>query len=135
MARQATNLSVSDLERLLDSRRTQLDRLVKKRERLQRDLDRIQQKISGLEGARLARGPKRRKLGRRVKNAKPLRAYVLDVLGKSKKGFSLADLEQKVLEAGYQSKSAKFRTVLYQCLYNTEGIVHDENTGAYRLQS
>ena len=61
-------------------------------------------------------------------------AVVLEILGKNKKGFTLADLAVKVNESGYRSTSRNFRNVLYQCLYNTEGITHDDATGCYRLE-
>ena len=36
--------------------------------------------------------------------------------------FNLADMADKVEETGYKSHSKNFRNVVYQCLYDTEGM-------------
>jgi len=59
---------------------------------------------------------------------------VTEILGKNKAGFSLAKLSEKVLATGYKSSSHDFKNVLYQCLYNTTSIVHDAESGTYRLK-
>ena len=132
MSRASTGFSVADLERILDERKTQLQDLAKKRDQAQKELDKLDAEIQDLVGVGGSIGKIRRRR-RRVKNETSLRAVVLEILGKSKKGFSLADLAGKVAETGYKSNSRNFRNVLYQCLYNTESIVHDEATGCYRL--
>ena len=133
MSRASTGYSVADLERILDERKTLLQELVKKRDAAQKELDKLDAEIQGLVGVggNAARFRRRR---RRVKNDMSLRAVVMEILGKNKKGFTLSDLADKVTETGYKSASRNFRNVLYQCLYNTESIVHDEVTGCYRLE-
>ena len=133
MSDPAPMTSIADLERLLDERKARLQDLVQQRERLQKELDKLDAQI---QGAASVDGPFRRKHGgkRRVKNEMSLRAAVQQVLIKNKKGLSLADLEAAILETGYKSGSSNFRNVLYQAVYNTADIVRDEKTGHYKLQ-
>lgn len=133
MSKAPAGFSVADLERILEERKTQLQDLAKRRDAAQKELDQIDAEIQGLVGVGGTIGKYRRRR-RRVKNEQSLRAVVLEILGKNKKGYTLADLAGKVTESGYRSTSRNFRNVLYQCLYNTEGIVHDESTGCYRLE-
>jgi hypothetical protein len=133
MSRTQAGFSVADLERILEDRKTQLQDLAKRRDQAQKELDKLDAEIQDLvgPGGNVGRFRKRR---RRVKNEMSLRAVVLEILGKNKKGFTLADLAEKVSETGYKSASRNFRNVLYQCLYNTDGIVHDDSTGCYRIE-
>ena len=133
MSDPAPTTSIADLERLLDERKARLQDLVQQRERLQKELDKLDAQI---QGAASVDGPLRRKIGgkRRVKNEMSLRAAVQLVLNKNKKGLSLADLEIAILETGYKSGSSNFRNVVYQAVYNSADIVRDDKTGHYKLQ-
>ena len=139
MARQAREMSVADLERLLVNRRSQLDELTRKREKLQKDLALVEQKIGILEGRQGRRGPApgfkvRRKVLKRPRNERPLVAVVTDILSKSKKGLPLTALAEKVQATGYKSSSSNFNNVVYQCLYNADHIMHDPETGTWKLK-
>lgn len=131
MTKLANDMSVAQLEKLLHARKSQLDSLTKQRERLQRELDRVERKISSIEGTN---GVVRRRPSRRPRNEKSLHALVNELLGKNRKGYSLADLAEKVLESGYKTNSTNFKNVLYQCLYNADEIEHDPTSGNYRLK-
>lgn len=133
MSRAQVSYSVAELEKILDERKGQLQDLAKRRDQAQKELDKIDSEIQDLVGPGGTIGKFRRRR-RRVKNDMSLRSVVKEILGKNKKGFTLADLADKVTETGYKSNSRNFRNVLYQCLYNTEGIVHDDATGCYRLE-
>lgn len=124
--------SVAELEKILDDRKAQLQQLGKRREELQAELEKLNNEILALmgEGGRMPRSTRRR---RRPENEKSLRAVVLDVLGKNKKGVTLADLSEKILATGYKSNSRNFRNVLYQCLYNAPDIWHVPDTKRYVL--
>ena len=126
MAKVANDLTVADLERILNTRRVALRELMKRRSKAQKELDRIDSEIQVLTGASGR--------GRRGKNKQSLREMVLGLLTKNKKGYSLADLSRQILDSGYKTTSTNFRNVLYQCLYNTPGISHDESTGTYRYK-
>lgn len=128
MAKTPVDMTVAELERILHTRRSALQELNKRRAKVQKELNRIDAEIQVLTGT------SGRQRGRRTRNKFSLREMVLDLLKKSKKGYSLADLSRMILDSGYKTASTNFRNVLYQCLYNTNGIYHDESTGTYRYK-
>lgn len=125
--------SIADLERLLDEKKARLQNLVQERDRLQKELDKLDAQI---QGAASVDGPLTRRSGRkrRLKNEMSLKAVIKEVLAKNKKGLSLSELETAVTETGYKSGSSNFRNVLYQAVYNSADIGRDEKTGLYKLQ-
>lgn len=132
MGKSGGDLSVADLERMLTNRKSLLGSLEKKRTRLQRELAGIERQISVLEGRRRA-GGLIRSVRRRAKNEKSLHDVLRDVLAKNKKGYSLEELVNKVLATGYKTHSGNFKNVVYQCIYNSKYIAHDEKSGTYQL--
>src|SRR5262245_32338768 len=85
MSRAQAGFSVADLERIMEERKSQLQELVKKRDAAQKELDKLDAEIQDLVGAGGTVGRYRRRR-RRVKNEMSLRAVVLEILGKNKKG-------------------------------------------------
>lgn len=123
--------SIADLEKQFDQRKAQVLELFAKREKLQAEIDQLDAQMGSL--ANVGGRPSRR--GKtRLKNRTPLRPVVLQVLGKNKKGLTLNDLADKILETGYRSNSVNFKNVVYQCLYNTSEIEHDAEKGVYKLK-
>ena len=136
MARSVSDFSVATLERLLSSRKSKLTNLTKKRKVLAKKLRSLDSQIESL-GGRTTNGDsgmKHRKGRKRPKNAVPLHEAVVEVLKKSKTGYPIGDLADKVIASGYKSNSSDFRNVLYQCLYKSKQIVHDEESGRYRVK-
>lgn len=134
MARDAIDYSVVQLQRLLDNRRSLLERLVKKREQVRRELDRIERRIAEVEGTAPVPTVRRpRRPSARSQNERSLRSIVTELLTKNKKGYPLQPLQEKVIESGYKTTSKNFKNVLYQCLYNCEDFVHDPGSGCYKL--
>ena len=133
MAKESAPLSIADLERILDERRAELQELLKKREHALKELVKLDAEIQDSLNPNFPIGRVRR-VRHRVKNETSLRTVVQGVLTKNKKGFPLSDLVNKVTETGYKSSSSNFKNVVYQCVYNTEGIVHDGATGCYRIE-
>jgi hypothetical protein len=133
MAKVVQEMTVAQLEQALLKKKGKLESLLSRREKLQRQLDKVQRNIDGLAGRSAEGGMRRRK--RRPRNAKSLRTIVMDLLGKSKKGLSISELRERVEQTGYRSRSKNFNNVLYQCLYNTDGIAHEKETGKYILKS
>eukprot|EP00456_Euglypha_rotunda_P079096 TRINITY_DN758_c1_g1_i1.p1 TRINITY_DN758_c1_g1~~TRINITY_DN758_c1_g1_i1.p1 ORF type:complete len:146 (-),score=28.08 TRINITY_DN758_c1_g1_i1:92-529(-) len=133
MTTPATPTSIADLERLLEEKRSLLQDLVEKRERLRKEIDDLDTQI---QAAASVDGPLTRRAvrKRRLKNDMSLKSAIHSVLTKNKKGLSLADLETAVSETGYKSGSSNFRNVVYQAVYNSADIVRDENSGLYKLQ-
>ena len=130
MATVAKDYSVSQLEKLLYSRKSELDKLVRKRDQLRRQLDQVQSRIASVQGNSSGSTTRTR---RRPKNEKSLHTVVTEMLTRNKKGLALTPLAEKVLESGYRTNSKDFKNVLYQCLYNSKTFTHDDQTGLYRL--
>ncbi len=133
MAKATNDLTVTDLERILNARRSALRNLNKRRAKIQKELAKVDAEIHELTGGVGGSGGGKRR-GRRSKNKQSLRVTVLELLKKNKKGYALADLSRVILDSGYKTSSTNFRNVLYQCLYNTNGISHDEASGTYRYK-
>ncbi len=131
MAKPTTELTVAQLEQLLNSRKSQLDTLLRKRAKLTNELEEIDKKIDEMDGG--TAGRRRRNLNPRPRNPKSLHAVVLELLTRNKKGLTLAELAEKVLATGYKTHSTNFPNVLYQCLYNSDNFFHDEKTGTYKI--
>lgn len=129
------NISVAELERILLSRKQQLDELQQRRASLVAELGRVDEELAQIQGARKSTVTPGATRAPKPVNAKSLREYVVEILGRSKRGMSLSHLSEKVLAAGYHTESSNFRNVLYQCLYNTKDVYHDEESGTYRLKS
>lgn len=130
---QENEYSVAQLERMLTERKTRLDGLHRKQERLRTELDKVEDEIAILEGRRsTSRFPKQPI--NRARNDKPLHTHVIELLTKNKKGLTLSGLSEKVLESGYKTTSSNFNNVLYQCLYNSDHVEHDSATGCYKIK-
>lgn len=131
MATDSPNLSIAELERLLETKKDSLLDLAQRREDLVKQIAGLDQEIQQMADLR---GMPRRQRPKRLPNATPLRTVLLDVLKKNKKGFKLDDLAVKIAESGYRSASQNFSNVVYQCIYNTPEVELDEKTGCYRLK-
>ncbi len=152
MSQAGTGINVADLEKLLDQRKSLVQELGKKREALHKQLAEIEEQLTAIVGGqtivavkragarrgrppgsgnKTPRGSKTR--GRRPKNERSLRDVISEILSKSKKGLTLEELVPKVVEAGYKSSSANFSNMIYQNIYNSEGIAKDAETGCYTL--
>jgi hypothetical protein len=130
----SSDLTVSQLERLLERKRARLEKLQHRRDQLLRQLARVDAQIASIGGARpLERTgrPKRK----RPRNSMTLLQAVVDVLGQNKKGITLKQLAAKILEKGYKTASANFENTIYQIIYNNrDKVVHDGKTKTYRLK-
>ncbi len=137
MAKSVTEMSLAELEKALSSRKSKLEKLQTQRKQLLKQLAGIDSKIRGIAGSEAVEKAPGVKVvrKRRPKNKQPLKAYVLDILGRSKKGLTLDEVHTKVLASGYKTKSDNFKNVVYQCLYHAKDISQDSETGRYQLKS
>ncbi len=153
MSRAEFEINVADLERILDERKSLVQELGRRRDALHLELAEIQEQLQGIVGTEVTvkktgakrgrppgtgkRGPGRprgsKNRGARPKNERSLRDVISELLGKSKKGLTLEELTPKIVEAGYKSNSSNFSNMIYQNIYNSEGIVKDPETGCYSL--
>ena len=114
MARPASgaNLSIPQLEQILQKRRSERQQLEKERSRLQRRLGELEAKIRALGG-----GGSRGRIGTgRVRNEKSLNEMIVAVLSRTGKPMGVGDIEQAVRSAGYRSNSDSFRSIVNQAL-------------------
>jgi hypothetical protein len=124
-------LSILDVERLLEEKKSQIEELVAKREKLQKQILDLDQQM---HDAASLQGPQRRRRGKpRLANTASLRTFVLNVLKKHKKGLLASEVTEKVIAAGYQTQSNNFHNVVYQCLYHTPAIEQDPASKRYSL--
>src|SRR5215210_738563 len=102
------NLTLGQLERMLNQRRRELTRLTRKRATAQRRLDDIDEKLRRLGGGN---GSIRIGGGRRARNDKPLVEVIHDVLQKSTRPLRVSAIAEAVGAAGYRSNSDNFRGI------------------------
>lgn len=124
-------LSVPQIQSMLKKRTGELAGLRQRQKTLQRQLAGVEQQIAKIAGNGRGRGFS---YGPRPKNERSLSETIFELLGKTKKGFPLAEIAERVLAGGYKTKSSDFKNVVYQCLYNAKEIEHDPETGTYRLK-
>src|SRR5438874_12465987 len=103
--------TISQLEQMLASRRSAVQKYERQRNKLMRQMDALDTKIRALGGD--GRG---RTAGGRVRNAKSLTEAMIDVLGRASEPMRVADIADKVLASGYRSNSANFRGIVNQTL-------------------
>jgi hypothetical protein len=126
-------MTLTQLERALEKKRSRLQVLQSRRDSLQQQLSRVEGQIAGIAGRGASPGGVRKRR-KRPKNTQSLKAYVDDVLARNKKGLTLAELHEKITATGYKSRARNFRNVLYQCLYNSSDVQLDKSTGRYSLK-
>lgn len=121
-----TNLSLSDLQSIMETRRVELGRLRKQRSELQRKLDGLDRQIGKIEGGGRAGG------GGRARNAKSLNDTLEEVLTGGKP-MSVGDIVDAVKAAGYRSSSANFRGIVNQTLIKDKRFTAPER-GIYQMK-
>jgi hypothetical protein len=131
MPRLARELTVDQLERALARKKARLAALVRRRARLQNQLQRVTRQVHEIAGRGTVDAVVVRKPRRRRGNSPSLREVVLAALTKNKAGLAIGDLEEHVRATGYKSRSTNVRNVLYQCLYQAKEIKHDKRSGRY----
>ena len=111
MPRTASNgLSIAQLEQMLHSRRSRLQKLQRERNKVARRLDQIESRMRDLGGS--IRGG-----GTRARNAQSLIAMIETTLKSAgNKAMNVGDIAAAVLKRGYRTTSANFRSIVNQTL-------------------
>ena len=125
MANALENLSVVEIQNVLRKRQSRVNVLQKRREKLLEEIKSIDQEITTITGTESGTI--------RFKNKFPLQQVICEVLGKHKKGLTLAELTEAIEKTGYQSGSANFKNVVYQNVYKSDLVARDEKSGKYVL--
>jgi septal ring factor EnvC (AmiA/AmiB activator) len=123
------NLSLDQLERMLNQRRRELSRLTRKRATAQRRLEDIDDKIRRLGGSAVSiRGG-----GRRARNDQSLVEVINSVLQKAGRPLRVSAIADAASAAGYRSSSANFRGIVNQMLIKDPRFT-SQNRGFYQLK-
>ncbi len=133
MAKMSGEMTLAQLERALEKKRSRLEDLESRRSSLQQQLAKVEAQISGISGRGAGSGGVRKRR-KRPRNAQSLKDYVKDILSRNKKGLTLAELHEKLEQTDYKSRARNFRNVLYQCLYNSDDVQQDKSSGKYALK-
>jgi len=144
MARPKNMISIADLEKMLDSRKSDLIKLQSERATAAKKLHEIDQQISKLGGTTTAANGsakpsqasvtpvKTSKSGKRAKNTMSLTEALASVL-KGKEPMAIADIVTGVEAAGYKSSSANFRGIVNQTLIKEKQFT-SRSRGLYELK-
>lgn len=117
-----SNLSITELEAILESRRKELHNLHKEHARLEKLLEDVDHKIRELEGA-VTTSAVGQANGGRAQNAKSLIEMMEQVLLAAGGPMKVADVAQKVIAAGYKTNSANFRGIVNQALIRDKQFI------------
>jgi hypothetical protein len=109
-SKSASGLSLIQLEKLMQSRRAEVLRLSRIRDKLQKKLDGVQAKLAAVSGATPAGK------AMRARNNTSLQEMIHQILSKAGCPLSVGDILDKVHAAGYRSKSGNFRGIVNQTL-------------------
>jgi hypothetical protein len=140
MARPAsgTNLTIAQLQRVLNDKKAELDKLYRQRNQLQKKMNGLDRQIErvngGADGLRLGRGMAGGGGGgTRARNEHSLLDTIEGVLRSAGKPLKVGDIMDGVLATGYRSGSANFRGIINQTLIKDKRFGQVER-GTYELK-
>lgn len=140
MARPATgSFNIAQLERILQERRSELNRLERQRSELQRKLDGVDRQITKLNGSLRGRragggGGGGGTGGTRARNEHSLVDVIETVLRANGKAMRVGDIVEAVQSGGYRSTSANFRGIVNQTLIKERKRFSAADRGVYQLK-
>jgi hypothetical protein len=138
MARPAsgTNLTIAQLQRVLNDKKAELDKLHRQRSQLQKKMNVLDRQIErvngGADGFRGVRGMGGGG-GTRARNEHSLLDTIENVLRSAGKPLKVGDIMDGVLATGYRSGSANFRGIINQTLIKDKRFGQVER-GTYELK-
>lgn len=136
MARTAStsNMNIVDLERVLNDRKKQLNKLMKRRAKAQAKVDSIDAEIAKVSGGAVGGGGGGgRGTGTRASNDRPLPDYIEEVLSKHGKPMRVGEIMTAVQAAGYRSNSKSFKNIVNQQLIKERKRFVSVDRGLYGL--
>jgi hypothetical protein len=110
------------------TRRSEMAKLSRQREKLQKRLDAVDSRIADISGGAGGGRP-----GSRARNSVSLQEAILQVLGKAGGPMKVGDIMDKVSNMGYRSTSANFRGIVNQTLIKDKRFV-SPSRGLYQLK-
>lgn len=111
-------LTLSELRNLVQERERSVSKLITQRARLQRKIESINEQIAELQGSQSVEAGSYTRAPHNpvTDNKQSLRELSLSILSKTRKGFTVREIEERALKQGYRSNSRNFRGVIYQTL-------------------
>jgi len=136
MPRPATaGFNIAQLERILEDRRTEVNRLERLRNELQRKLDGVERQIAKLAGGlRGLRGRRGGGGGTRARNEVSLVEAIENAMRGTGKPMRVGDIVEAVTATGYRSNSANFRGIINQTLIKERKRFAQAERGVYQLK-
>jgi hypothetical protein len=125
-----TNLSIAQLQQIIQSRKTEISRLERQRSKIARKLGQIDSRIATLGGEVRGRNGG---AGGRVRNEKSLPEMLHTVLSKSSKAMGVGDIADAVRSGGYKTNSGNFRGIVNQTLIKDKRF-SSAGRGLYQLK-
>lgn len=129
-------MTIAQLENLLQTRRRRLGDLERERKKILTKLDGINRQISALSG-RMGGGAGSINgggSGSRARNEVSLVEAMTKVLRDSGKPMGVGDIAEGVLKSGYKSTSANFRAIVNQTLIKERKNFAATDRGVYALK-
>jgi len=136
MPRPATaGFNIAQLERILEDRRTEVNRLERLRNELQRKLDGVERQIAKLAGGlRGLRGRRGGGGGTRARNEVSLVEAIENAMRGTGKPMRVGDIVDAVQASGYRSNSDNFRGIVNQTLIKERKRFAQAERGVYQLK-
>ena len=126
------SFNIAQLERILQDRRSELNKLERHRSELQRKLDGVERQISRLQGS--LRGRRGGGGGGRARNEQSLVATIESVLRATGKPMRVGEIVEAVQAGGYRSNSGNFRAIVNQTLIKERKRFAQADRGLYQLK-
>ena len=123
--RAGSQLTLKQLENMLDARRSELVTLQRERSKAMKVVDAIDAKIRQLGGSAE---------GSRARNPKSLIETLEALFVKAGKPLSVSDLVEGATASGYRSNSANFRGIINQTLIKERKRFANVSRGMYALK-
>jgi len=125
-------LTLSDLERMLQKRRSEIATLARERDQLRDRIATIDGKLRALAGKASANAIfSRRGRGR---NPMSLVSTLTNVLSQAKKPLKVGEILEKVQASGYHSKAVNFRGLVNQTLIKQRKLFANAGRGLYQMK-
>jgi hypothetical protein len=123
-------MNITELERVLEERRSELSKLTRQRSDLEKRLSALDRQIARVGGTGAVG---RRRRGGRARNEHSLTDTIEGVMKGSSKPMRVPDIVEGVLSSGYQSHSANFKGIVNQTLIKDKRFQQVER-GVYQLK-
>lgn len=123
-------MNIAALERLLEERRSEISKLLKKRGEVEKQLRALDRKIDKLEGGV---GGRRGGPGSRARNDQPLADVIESVMRQKGKPMKVAEIVEGAIASGYKSNSDNFSGIVNQNLIKDKRF-ENVSRGLYQLK-